>query len=208
MPEEKTFEAVAEEHRRLANVETKIKDAVIEPSWDELSDYATALRRLERYKHLFEAAEARHNLPPGILRAIAATESRGRRGIITGELPSTAGAVGMMQFMRDTADDYGLIVDENVDERTDPAKAITAAAKKVSHDLEDTGGNIELTAAYYNAGPTATKRWLAGDQRLPTETRRYMGKVRNLMLEVPEAPTTSVAEAADTGQVDTGNGSP
>ncbi|MFC1639277.1 transglycosylase SLT domain-containing protein [Gemmatimonadota bacterium] len=97
---------------------------------------------------------------------------------------SRASAVGMWQFMSYTARDYGMVVDEWVDERRDPFKATDAAARYLAHQYERFG-SWYLAAAAYNGGPSRVSRGLRrlsqrGDTTLSEETffrlsdRRYL----------------------------------
>jgi soluble lytic murein transglycosylase-like protein len=72
---------------------------------------------------------------------------------------SRKGAVGMWQFMPETARAYGLRVDGRVDERRDPFKATDAAVRHLA-DLKDQFGSIYLAAAAYNAGAGRVSRGL------------------------------------------------
>ena len=72
---------------------------------------------------------------------------------------SRANAVGMWQFMSYTARDYGMVVDEWVDERRDPFKATNAAARYLANQYERFG-SWYLAAAAYNGGPTRVSRGL------------------------------------------------
>ncbi len=72
---------------------------------------------------------------------------------------SSAGAVGLWQFMPETARDYGLRVDHQVDERQDAAKA-TAAAVRHLRDLIDRFGSVFVAAAAYDAGAARVGRGL------------------------------------------------
>jgi len=72
---------------------------------------------------------------------------------------SSASAVGLWQFMGPTAQQYGLRVDEWVDERRDPVRA-TAAALTYIEWLHDRFGSWYLAAAAYNAGPGRVDREL------------------------------------------------
>jgi len=72
---------------------------------------------------------------------------------------SRASAVGMWQFMSYTARDYGMVVDEWVDERRDPFTATNAAARYLANQY-DRFGSWYLAAAAYNGGPTRVSRGL------------------------------------------------
>lgn len=107
---------------------------------------------------------------------------------------SPAKAAGLWQFMPETGRQYGLEVNEYVDERMDPVKATEAACKylKQSHNKY---GNWESAAAAYNAGQgrisrelTAQGQETAFDLWLPEETMRYMFRLlaTKLIMENPE----------------------
>jgi len=114
-------------------------------------------------------------------------------GIESGFRPrATSGvaAAGMWQFMGPTAQQYGLRVDEYVDERRDPIRATDAALDYIQY-LYDRFGSWYLAAAAYNAGPGRVERALRregasrGDEavfwdiqhHLPRETREYVPKM-------------------------------
>jgi membrane-bound lytic murein transglycosylase D len=82
---------------------------------------------------------------------------------------SRKGAVGMWQFMPETARLYGLRVDRFVDERRNPLKSTDAAVRHLS-DLLGRFGSPYLAAAAYNAGTTRVQNGLErleGDERPP-----------------------------------------
>jgi len=100
-------------------------------------------------------------------------------------------AIGMWQFMGPTAQQFGLRIDEYVDERRDPIRA-TEAALDYLQSLHVQFGSWYLAAAAYNAGPGRVSRALrshAGDatgeeelyweiiEHLPRETRAYVPKI-------------------------------
>lgn len=104
---------------------------------------------------------------------------------------SSASAVGLWQFMSPTAQQYGLRVDEWVDERRDPVRATNAALDYLAY-LHDRYGSWYLAAAAYNAGPGTVDRVLnlhaggrTGDEALywevleylPRETREYVPRM-------------------------------
>src|SRR5216117_1151946 len=100
---------------------------------------------------------------------------------------SRAGAKGMWQFMAGTARRYGLRVDQWVDERLDPEKSTTAAAKYL-RDLYHQFGSWALAKAAYNAGELKVIRaiqktgsrdfWtLAQSRHLRRETKEFVPQI-------------------------------
>ena len=65
---------------------------------------------------------------------------------------SPAGAKGVWQFMKGTALQYGLEVNEEIDERYDLEKSTLAAIKYLQSEKEKLGSWV-LAAAAYNGGP-------------------------------------------------------
>ena len=80
---------------------------------------------------------------------------------------SSAGALGIAQFMPETA------ANRRLDNPFDPAQAIPASAKLL-RDHYRRFGNLGLAAAAYNAGPRRVQEWLAGSGNMPQETRSYV----------------------------------
>jgi membrane-bound lytic murein transglycosylase D len=72
---------------------------------------------------------------------------------------SRAGAVGMWQFLPETAREYGLRVDRGIDERQDPLLSTDAAIRHLG-DLTRTFGSPLLAAAAYNGGAGRISRGL------------------------------------------------
>lgn len=96
------------------------------------------------------------------------------------EARSDAGAVGMWQFMAETARDYDLEVSAYVDERRDPIRATEAAARYLS-DLFRATHDWHAALASYNAGlgragHTSGAFWRRRGS-LPAETRKYVPRV-------------------------------
>lgn len=107
---------------------------------------------------------------------------------------SPAGACGMWQFMQSTGREYGLEVNNNVDERYNIAKA-TASACKYLKDSYARYGDWVTVAAAYNAGNGRISGELskqegvnAMDLWLVEETSRYMFRIMaaKMVLENPK----------------------
>lgn len=96
---------------------------------------------------------------------------------------SSAGALGIAQFMPETAADRGL------DNPFDPLQAIPASARLL-RDLSQKFGNLGLAAAAYNAGPKRIQDWLANKGQLPQETQDYVKMITSWPAE-----TWTVAQA-------------
>jgi uncharacterized membrane protein YeaQ/YmgE (transglycosylase-associated protein family) len=82
----------------------------------------------------------------------------------------SAGALGIAQFMPETATDRGL---ENP---FDALQAIPASARLL-RDLYLKFGNLGLAAAAYNAGPKRITDWRANKGPLPQETQDYVKSI-------------------------------
>ena len=114
---------------------------------------------------------------------------------------SRVSAVGLWQFMGPTAEQFGLRVDDYVDERRDPVRATDAALGYLQW-LHDRFGSWYLAAAAYNAGPGRLERILnlhadgrRGDEdlywevlrHLPRETREYVPRIVAATIVASEA---------------------
>jgi len=138
------------------------------------------LDRGEKYKHIVEATLEENGLPKDLF-YLALIES----GFGT-HAHSHAGAVGIWQFIKPTAQRYGLRVDYYADERRDPRKATIAGAHYLK-DLYTVFQNWYLAMAAYNSGEMrvlgAIMRkntrdfWeLVDEKALPKETMNYIPK--------------------------------
>ena len=115
---------------------------------------AVWLARMPVYAPMARAAFAAKGLPTD-LAYVALIESGYSNTAV-----SRSKAVGMWQFMRGTAKQYGLRVDQWVDDRRDPIKATAAAARFLSDLTVRFGGSPYLAAAAYNAGGGKVSRGL------------------------------------------------
>ena len=101
---------------------------------------------------------------------------------------SPAGAVGLYQFMPNTASQFGLRLSPD-DERLDALKNARAAAQYLNQ-LHRRFGNWSLALAAYNCGQGRVARVLQSTggstfndihDRLPAETRMYVPKIAALI---------------------------
>ncbi|EIX9631727.1 TPA: transglycosylase SLT domain-containing protein [Klebsiella pneumoniae] len=114
--------------------------------------------------------ESMYNLPSGLLRSVAITESGGNQFAVSG-----AGAQGMFQFMPGTARDMGL----RGNDVFDPIKSAEAAARYLSMLLQKNGGDLSKALASYNWGIGNVQKY--GMALMPQETRQYIPKVLSNM---------------------------
>ncbi len=107
---------------------------------------------------------------------------------------SPAKAAGIWQFMASTGKQYGLEVNDDVDERYDPEKE-TVAACQYLRNAYSKYGNWATVCASYNAGTTRISNELASQQvntsfdlRLVSETSRYVFRIiaLKIFLENPK----------------------
>ena len=101
---------------------------------------------------------------------------------------SRAGAVGFWQFMKDTGPSYGLVINDDVDERYHPEKATDAACKYLKQAYAKFGSWTAAAASYncgqggYNSHNTFQKADGYYDTMLPEETMRYIYRIVALKL--------------------------
>lgn len=137
---------------------------------------ARNLGRAVAYFPIFEAELAAAGLPES-LKYLPVIESALRPYAM-----SRVGAEGLWQFMPETAPEYGLRVDEYVDERLD-TYAATQGAIRYLQSAYDYLGDWSLAIAAYNAGKGRVRRaqrrsggknfWRVR-RYLPRETRKYV----------------------------------
>lgn len=123
----------------------------------------------EKWLPTIQQAEQAHGLPATLLDRLLWRESRYRTDIITGALKSSAGAIGIAQFMPATAKEYGI-------NPLDPAQAIPAAARYLANSYRVLG-SWKWAVASYNAGIGRVQQVLKGERELPTETQTYIAEI-------------------------------
>ena len=116
---------------------------------------------------------------------------------------SSAKAAGMWQFMPTTAREYGLEVNDNVDERYDIEKSTEAACRYIKSAYAKYGDWMSV-AASYNAGMGRISKELEAQQEksaislwLPNETMRYMFRLLADKALHENAPTFGYALSKD-----------
>lgn len=129
------------------------------------------------YFPIFERYLLEYNLPTE-LKYLAIPES----GLLNNRF-SSAGAAGLWQLMPNTARNFGLTVNDQIDERLDPYRSSEAAAKYLKM-LYNKYHDWTLVIAAYNCGDNALDQAIkkAGGVRdfwaitdfLPRETRSYV----------------------------------
>ena len=134
----------------------------------------------KRAAHYFPYIEEKlneNNLPDDI-KYLAVAESALRNDAL-----SSAGAAGIWQFLSTTAQEYGLRVDRDIDERLSLEKATEAAISYLTRAYEKFG-SWSLAMASYNRGMWWVQRALETqkvdsyyDLVLPEETMRYIFRI-------------------------------
>jgi len=119
---------------------------------------------------LFASAQDNH-LPVAFFANLIWQESGLQKDIV-----SRKGAMGIAQFMPETAIENGL------GDPFDPLQSISASARLL-RELRDQFGNLGFAAAAYNAGPRRVSDWLERRGRLPRETVNYVLNITGRSVE-------------------------
>lgn len=120
--------------------------------------------------------EKLYQLPSGLLKSVAITESAGNPNAVSG-----AGAQGLFQIMPATGRDLGL----QGNDAFDPVKSAQAAAKYLGQLMKTNNGDLSKTLASYNWGIGNVQKH--GMALMPKETRDYIPRV---MSNMPSAGAT------------------
>src|SRR5215218_8928108 len=142
----------------------------------------------EAFAPLIKQAAAQHGVDESMLTRQLAQESAFNPNAV-----SRAGAVGVAQFMPQTAQRFGI-------NPRDPGQAIPAAAQYVAENRKLLG-NDGLALAGYNWGEGNVQKWLASGadpSRVPAETRDYVQKITGKPIEVWARSGASATAAATT----------
>lgn len=125
--------------------------------------------------------EQQYGLPAGLLASQLHAESGGNPDAI-----SPKGAVGLFQFMPQTAKQYGI-------DPTDPMQSAHGAAIMMSDLTKQFGGDISKAVAAYNWGSGNLSKH--GLENAPPETAQYVQKVLGGLHSSPQtAPTMETSD--------------
>lgn len=147
------------------------------------------LKKSGRYFPDIEKALRENNIPDD-LKYLCAMESN-----LNNKAVSSVKAAGLWQFMPETAKDFGLTVNEDIDERFDVTKETVAACKYLKQSF-DVIGEWAATAASYNTGRARVIRQMKAqmaksffEMTLSEETNRYVFRILALkvLMENPSA---------------------
>lgn len=150
------------------------KELLVNTYWQ--SNALLLIKRAHKYFPIIEPILKEYNIPDDF-KYLAVAES-GLEHVV-----SPAGATGFWQIMKATAQEYGLEVNNNVDERYHIEKATRVACQYLKNSKERFG-TWTLAAAAYNAGNTGVSRELKRqevqdyyDLLLNPETSRYVFRI-------------------------------
>lgn len=121
-----------------------------------------------KYNDMIAKAAAKHQMDPKLLHAVIQAESAYNANAV-----SSAGAVGLMQLMPDTARRYG------VSDRRNAEQNIDGGTRYLKDLLAMFNSNLKLAVAGYNAGEGAVMKYNNTIPPYP-ETRNYVQQVLTL----------------------------
>ena len=119
------------------------------------------------YQDAIQGAQSKYGIPSNYLAKLLHAESSYDPAIINGTRKSSAGAVGIAQFMPATAAELGV-------NPTDPMSAIDGAGRYLSQLYAQFGNWPEAIAAYNWGSGNVSKKGLA---KAPAETVNYVQKI-------------------------------
>lgn len=165
---------------------TSDENALIEYSLDNrdfiVENGISLYERFSLYRPYIEKVADSMNVPKEIA-VLAAVESS-----FIEDAKSQSGAVGMWQFLKPTAEEYGLRIDNKVDERLDWKKSTLAAITYLKWLAEENyDGDYETAIIAYNYGIGRTEKLvklvesrhafrLIDSGKLPKESQQYLLK--------------------------------
>ncbi len=140
---------------------TVISGTAVSPAQLFSSSHTTAPADLEP---IFEQASNQYGVRKDLLMAVARAESNFNPSVV-----SSAGAIGVMQLMPDTAKSLG------VNDPYDATQNIMGGARYLANLLSEYNGDISLALAAYNAGSGNVAKY--GGIPPFKETQNYVNKI-------------------------------
>ena len=150
------------------------RELLVNDYWQ--SNLLLLVKRANRWFPVIEPVLAKNGVPDDF-KYLAVIES-GLMNVV-----SPAKAAGFWQFLKQTAQSYGLEVNDNVDERYDAAKATEAACAYLKAAKGQCGSWTAAAAAYnmgnggYSRAAAAQQTGLYWDLYLNAETARYVYRI-------------------------------
>lgn len=174
IPEDLNFagEPVPQEDPEI--MERVDREFLVNTYWQ--SNAVLLIKRANKYFPIIEPILKKNGIPDDF-KYLAVAES-GLENLV-----SPAGATGFWQIMKGTGREYGLEVNDNVDERYHVEKS-TQVACDYLNKWKERFGSWTLTAAAYNAGPAGIQKYMGIQQvddyydlLLGQETGRYVFRI-------------------------------
>ncbi|SMD35404.1 Transglycosylase SLT domain-containing protein [Reichenbachiella faecimaris] len=194
VPEAMTFAGEKVPLDRMDVRERLDREVQVNAFWH--SNSIILLKRAQRWLPLLDSILAANDIPTDF-KYLAVAES-GLDQVI-----SPAKAVGFWQIMKSTAEDFGLIVNKQIDQRYDPIRSTEAAVEYLKKAYKKFG-NWTVVAAAYNMGMSGAASVIENqratsyyDMVMSEEPSRYVFRILALknMLENPETFGFVVDEA-------------
>jgi len=134
------------------------------------------IKKANRYFPMIEKILEEENVPDD-MKYLCVAESA------LSPVVSPSGAAGFWQFMETTANEYGMIVNDQIDERYNIEKSTRAACAYLKKSYKELG-TWSLAAAAYNAGKNGINNQIQTQKQkdyfnlhLNTETSRYVFRI-------------------------------
>ena len=126
------------------------------------------------FNEIIDNVSKKYNINSSIIKSVIKAESDFNPSVV-----SSAGAMGLMQLMPDTARSLG------VDDTFDPVENIEGGVKYLKEMLDKFGGNLELALAAYNAGPGNVVKYggIPPFQETENYVAKIMGYIKNRTFE-------------------------
>lgn len=142
------------------------------------------------YIDLAKEAEIKHGIPSGVLVGLLEQESGWFEDVIKGTRKSSAGAIGIAQFMEATAKDEGI-------DPLNVAQAINGAGEYLARLQKSTNSWTGALTAY-NWGIGNYRKWTKGEKKtMPKEAREYAPGVMQRATNFGKLTVAPAAPAPD-----------